>query len=195
MNSPEPTLEQQQRVFADYHKFLHTSTLVGCVLIPVLIALPPRKLDLYTFSLTGALFASANHQTKERTGLGILGHVSKPFLQRDRPRGSPVPGSDGMTAAREQTRLLDDAPTPLPAERRTGTTLEEQAREAWTRGEKEGWRQQRLREEQEKLDQGEGYGSMIVDQIWEVWNHGEQKMEEVKEKDEEVVREEREVKG
>ena len=31
---------------------------------------------------------------------------------------------------------------------------------------KEDWKAERLKEEQEKLDQGEGYGDMIKDQIW-----------------------------
>ena len=48
-------------------------------------------------------------------------------------------------------------------------------------GETEGWKERRLREEQEKINQGEGYGSMIMDQIWEVWNWGDKnKAEEVK---------------
>ena len=54
-------------------------------------------------------------------------------------------------------------------------------------GETEGWKERRLKEEQEKLDQGEGYWDMIVDQVWEVWNWGEKKAEDLKEKDEEVV--------
>lgn len=53
------------------------------------------------------------------------------------------------------------------------------------------WKARRLADEQKKLDEGEGYGSMIVDQIWDVWNWGEKKAEELKEKDEQVVGEQK----
>ena len=56
---------------------------------------------------------------------------------------------------------------------------------------KEDWKAERLKEEQEKLDQGEGYGDMIKDQIWDVWTWGQGQAEEVKERDEKVVREKR----
>lgn len=49
------------------------------------------------------------------------------------------------------------------------------AEKVWMGGESEGWKERRLREEQEKIVQGEGYGSMIMDQIWEVWNWGKKK--------------------
>jgi hypothetical protein len=54
---------------------------------------------------------------------------------------------------------------------------------------REDWKERRLKEEQEKLDQGEGYGGMIMDQIWDVWNWGERKAEKLEDKDKQVVRE------
>ena len=54
------------------------------------------------------------------------------------------------------------------------------------------WKQERLREEQSKLHSGEGYGSMMMDQVWEVWNWDKRKMADVKAKDEKVVRQVRE---
>ena len=40
----------------------------------------------------------------------------------------------------------------------------------WMGGEREGWKERRLREEREALEEGRGYGGLIWDQIWEVWN-------------------------
>jgi hypothetical protein len=40
----------------------------------------------------------------------------------------------------------------------------------WLGGESEDWKEKRLREEQEAIDRGEGYGSLIMGQINEVWN-------------------------
>lgn len=45
----------------------------------------------------------------------------------------------------------------------------------WMGGEEEGWKERRDREEREALEEGRGYGGLILDQIWEVWNWGEGK--------------------
>ena len=42
----------------------------------------------------------------------------------------------------------------------------------WMGGEREGWRERRIREEKEAIEEGRGYGGLIMDQIWEVWNWG-----------------------
>jgi len=181
-SEPEPDLAQQQRLTTDYGRFLHASTLAGCILAPVLIALPPRKVDLFTFSLSGAFIASANYQVRERTGLGIMGHASKPFISRASIRAQV---EDDPSPIATQHRILEE-----PA----GSSIKSESSSILQTKAQDDWKAQRLREEQEKLDQGEGYGSMIADQIWQVWNQGEKNMEEVKEKDEEVVKE-REEKG
>ncbi|EXJ55511.1 hypothetical protein A1O7_08439 [Cladophialophora yegresii CBS 114405] len=176
MASSQPDVDQdlvrRRTIFSDYNRFLHTSTLAACVLAPVLIALPPRKLDLYTFFLSGALIASADYQARERAGLGIMGYASRRFMSREQSR---LPGQEGANPVQESGRLLEESSPRLVQ----GSTLQHQAQE--------DWKQQRLKEEQEKLDQGEGYWSMIVDQVWHVWNQEEKKVEQLKEKDEEVV--------
>jgi hypothetical protein len=182
----ERSVLERQQMTDDYHKFLHTASLAGLFIAPVLIALPPRKLDLYTFSLAGAFVVSANYQTKERTGCGLLSHVPTPFGLP--PRAREIKAS--QTQAREQQRRLIEE-TGAPVEKKKGSALEEKAKEIWMGGETEGWKERRLQEEQKKLAEGEGYGSMIMDQIWEVWNWGEKKGEELKRKDEEVLEEEK----
>lgn len=61
----------------------------------------------------------------------------------------------------------------------------------WMGGEGEDWKQQRDRKEKEALEEGRGYGGLIADQIWEVWNWGRGEVEKVREVDERVVAEER----
>lgn len=178
-----------------FSRFLHNLSLTMLVGAPILIALPPRKLDLYTFFLAGSFVASADHLVKERTGAGLLYQLPGAKLPpmaleyQERLRRSE----------QQQKRLLDE---PLPQtstvqqelekrkiEHRQPAGLEKAAKDLWMGGEKEGWKERRLAEEQKKLDQGEGYGSMIMDQIWDVWNWGEKKTEELKEKDEKVIKE------
>lgn len=44
-----------------------------------------------------------------------------------------------------------------------------------TKSSREAWKTQREKEIQDELDAGKGFGDMIVDQIWEVWNWGKKK--------------------
>ncbi len=181
---PEQDQAQAQRIHADYTRFLRTSTLAACILAPVLIALPPRKLDLYTFFLTGALVWSVDYQVKEGTSLGIMGHASRRFgsaraLERRQWQ------DDASPVWEERSRLLEE-PRVVQGSVLQGSVLQQRVQE--------DWKMQRLKEEQDKLDQGEGYWDMIKDQVWSVWNQEEKKAEALKEKDEEVVRE-REDKG
>lgn len=185
-SSSEPTLEQKIRMTNSFGTFVHNASLAMLVIAPVLIVLPPRKLDLYTFSLFGAFVVSANQLTKERTGAGLLYQM---------PGAKPPAIALEYQERMRQKRLLDDPQQGTiqgglqkrGIEHRKSEGLEKMAKELWMGDEKPGWKEKRLAEEQKKLDEGEGYGSMIVDQIWEVWNWGEKKAENLKEKDEQVV--------
>jgi hypothetical protein len=92
-------------------------------------------------------------------------------------------------------RLLDEEPAEDGDDdglsRKPKSAIEKGLQTVWMGGEKAGWKERRLAEEQEKISQGEGYGGMIMDQIWEVWNWGKEKGEELEEKDWEALRERR----
>ena len=189
-NPHDPTLAQREAMTNSYNAFLHNTSLTMLFLAPALIALPPRKLDLYTVALAGSFVASANHLTKERTGRGLLGNV--PFANASRPAAQKTKAEEfheKYKAEKERRRLLEE-PVSASATTSAGrppSALETAAKELWMGGETEGWKERRLREEQEKINRGDGYGSMIIDQIWEVWNWGEKKGEEIKDKDKEFL--------
>jgi hypothetical protein len=189
-NSPEPTLAQREAMTKSYNTFLHNTSLTMLFLAPALIALPPRKLDLYTVALAASFVASANHLTKERTGRGLLGNMA--FANASRSAAQKTKADElreKYRAEKEQRRLLEESvsASATTSAGRPPSALETAAKELWMGGETEGWKERRLREEQEKINQGEGYGSMIMDQIWEVWNWGEKKGEGIKDKDKEFL--------
>lgn len=206
---PEPTLEEKIHMTTSFHRFLHYGSYSMLLLGPALIALPPRKLDLYTFSLAGLTFAATNHVVRERTGASLwykLPGTRLPPLRADleaeqnrRLLEEPIQSQSSV-----QTRpLFESQPRldkQLPAARLEheghghGTRLAARAEEIWRGGEPDDWKQRRLAEEQRRLADGEGYWDMIVGQVWEVWNWGEQKAEGLKEVDGRVVKE-REVKA
>jgi hypothetical protein len=168
--TPEPTLEQKMHMTDSYHKFVHNTSVAMLFVAPVLIALPPRKLDFYTFTLGGIFAISGNQLLREKNGVGILGLL-------------PGRSMEASVVAASQGRILEEPVKTDPA-------VKEIMREARQKPiVREDWKERRLKEEQEKLDQGEGYGGMIMDQIWDVWNWGERKAEKLEDKDKQVVRE------
>ena len=153
-----------------YHKFVHNTSVAMLFVAPVLIALPPRKLDFYTFTLGGIFAISGNQLLREKNGVGILGLL-------------PGRSMEASVVAASQGRILEEPVKTDPAVREI---MREARQKPIVR---EDWKERRLKEEQEKLDQGEGYGGMIMDQIWDVWNWGEKKAEKLENKDKQVVSE------
>ncbi|MCJ1393172.1 hypothetical protein MMC18_006044 [Xylographa bjoerkii] len=171
----------------------HALSLTLLVAAPLLVALPPRKLDLYTFSLSSAWLVSANHLTTERTGASLVGHLSQRL-----GRGDGLPSARArevqarLRAEKERARMGDEErarrlgrdgqalsaavqtgqiPQEGPEQREQGGILGA-AEKLWMGGEEEGWKARRLREEQEALAEGKGYWDLIAEQVWEVWNWG-----------------------
>jgi len=189
--SPEPTSSLLPTT-SPFNRATHTLSLVLLLASPLLIALPPRKLDLYTYSLAGAWVVSANHITYERTGVGILGNMGRRW-ESSVGDGLPTERAKAVqTQLRsERARILEQrdggvgraegggvmgADGGVALGVRKGEGGEEAkgvaglARKLWMGREDEGWKEKRIREEREKLAEGRGYGGLIVDQIWEVWN-------------------------
>ncbi|BCS19932.1 uncharacterized protein APUU_20364A [Aspergillus puulaauensis] len=180
---------------ADFQRFKNYAAISFLVAAPVLMALPPRKLDHLTVLLTGAFCASANHMTRERTGRSILerlgDRVSSSSTHNPNPSflGSGDLPSDKAREIQAKVRAAREA---RMQEENVGReemerlkAQKEQDRSVldrfWNGNEKGGWKERRLREEQKALDEGRGYGDLIKDHIWEVWTWGEKKGEEEEE--------------
>jgi hypothetical protein len=73
-------------------------------------------------------------------------------------------GGDGLPTekAREMQRKMRDK---AAVAKREKSVLEK----VWMGDEDEDWKEKRLRREREVLENGEGYGTLIMDQISEVW--------------------------
>lgn len=172
--------DDRNQIRDPYENFLYRSSQIGLVAAPVLILLPPRKLDLYTFLLSGAFVASGAHLYRRQQ----LDRASRGSLLLP-ARAQEVQ----INLAQEQghRRLLEESGSAAEA-KQGGSLLEEKAKEIWMGGETAGWRERRLKEERERIANGEGYGDMIMDQIWDVWNWGQKKTEELKEADEQVLK-------
>lgn len=169
----------QARREADYARFKNYAALTFLVASPVLIALPPRKLDHLTVLLTGAFCVSANHITYERTGRSIIdrfeSRISRPpTLISELPSERAQEIQARLRASRE-AQLREGGMPKEELEKLQARQLQDKgaAERIWMGGESEGWKEKRLREEQKALAEGKGYGDLIKEHIWDVWTWGE----------------------
>lgn len=173
---------------AQTRKLISTLSLGALIVCPIVIALPPRKFDVYTLTLLSLTAVGANQVCADYTGSSIL--------ERQRRWNERWANDSLPEKAREmQKRLREERAAKM------GVTVEEAAKEKadergilkkiWMGNAPDDWKEQRDKREKVALEEGKGYGDMIVDQIWEVWNWGRDKAEEVKENDEKVVEERR----
>ncbi|KAF2817730.1 uncharacterized protein BDZ99DRAFT_368329, partial [Mytilinidion resinicola] len=165
--SPDQFEAQRAAQFAALTHTLSWTLLFAC---PAIAALPPRKLDIYTFGLGAVWLTSASHITHQRTGQGIWKNVASKVgapgeLPTERAREVKARLRAQEEVRREGVRGLGEMDR---GEGKGKGVLER----VWMGKEEEGWKEKRLREEREALDEGRGYGDLILGQVWEVWNWG-----------------------
>ncbi|KAJ5782513.1 hypothetical protein N7457_004287 [Penicillium paradoxum] len=180
---------------ADYKRFKNYAAYTFLIGAPILIALPPRKLDPLTVLVLCSFGASANHLVHERTGRSIVDRIDA-RISRVQDTFSALPSEraqevqDRLRAARDaQIRQAQDeqlqAKIQALSDRQDPSVMEEieklKARQVqergvvqrvWMGGESEGWKERRLREEQKALAEGKGYADLIQEHIWDVWTWG-----------------------
>lgn len=152
---------------------IHNVAIGALVACPLLALLPPRKLDFFTWGLIGTTGYSANYLTREQTGRSIWQHVNgtrAPLMQAEAAAAAPPMEQANLNkelqhARQEMQRLRPEA-----------LAVTEQVHAS--QSQREAWKAQREKEIQDDLDVGKGFGEMITDQIWEVWNGGKKKEDE-----------------
>ena len=125
--------------------------------------MPPRKLDLYTFSVGLGFYLSADHLYESYYGRSLVTQLS-PFRSV-----TELP----TERAREMQQILREKRE--EERRRLGKTPSGEEdrsllQKIWMGGETEGWKERRLEEEKKALEEGKSYTDMIFEQIWDVWN-------------------------
>ena len=217
--SPEDQIEHElrQRKMQDFERMKHYAALTGLFLTPTLALMPPRKLDLYTVALGCGFVASASQLSKERYGRGLIdlaGVRYSAYIERQRQEKAQTLGLGQAKENKEKhfsssslwgTASPQSSPDTDTTEQELSTARAQEAalrqpssdtnllKKLWMGGEEEGWREKRAKEHEDALERGETIGDLIRAQVSEVWGLGEKKVEELKGKDEEVVRNEREM--
>lgn len=167
--TPEQRLAHEQQ--ARYQRITRNVAIGGVILCPIIAILPPRKLDLYTFTLGVGFYLSADHLSTLRTGRSLVQN-----LNPMRPIGLPTERAKEMqkilAEEREKSRK-SLAPKEGQAADKEGEkgVLEK----LWMGDEKEGWRERRIEEEKKAFEEGKTFSDMIIEQIWDVWNWDKKK--------------------
>lgn len=162
--------------------FVYYSCLAVTVGVPIVIAMPPRKLDPYTFGLAIAWCASTGVVLEQRTGHGLVWHVGSLL-----PSQSNAERRAKEEAQREEKRMRAEllrggVARGMQADEKEG--LVEQVRQheeakkmgergivkrLWMGREGDDWIEKRAEQEREALDDGRGYQGLIMDYIKEAF--------------------------
>ncbi|KAL9023772.1 MAG: hypothetical protein Q9196_006983, partial [Gyalolechia fulgens] len=142
------------------------------IVTPILAALPPRKLDLYTFMLGCTFVISAEELTYGSASQRLPPRPQpQPFAAspQDAKENVPIaPQSEAVERYRVSEKVPHDAKAHLIRRERDETGVVGLARKLWYGSETEGWKERRIREEREALEEGKGYGGLIGDAVRDV---------------------------
>jgi len=152
---------------------LHNSAILVSVLAPIGLLLPGRGRG--QFSIQNAILGSGTFWGFNQLSYDYTG---KSIYQRSNEKwGKVLSVGDSLPEQAKKNKALIEAER---ARRKLAQEQADQKAEAeknggvltkiWMGDEKEGWKEKRLEEEKKALESGKGYGSLIMEQIWEVWN-------------------------
>ena len=156
---PEPPQRPGQNPLID------NVAMVFAVGTPLIMLMPPRKMDLRFFALAATFSLSTNHLCKSYTGESIYSRfnsrVSSAF-----DNGLP----DG--AKRTQQLLKEHKEREAAAKGLQGksTGSSNVLKDIWMGGEKEDWKEKRAEEHQKSFEEGKGMSDIIMEQIADVFS-------------------------
>lgn len=161
--------------------WMHYMAWGAAILGPVVMFMPPRRVGFQAVVLASGTFVATNQLAYDYTGTTIWGRFQRRFMTPDANSG--VGGSILPEKALRTQELLrlerERREAALPEAERKARQEEREKKEAASRGvwqrlwmgdAKEDWREERRRKEKEALDEGKGYGDLIVEQVKEVFS-------------------------
>ena len=166
MATPQPTILTPEQRLAQENaqrnaRIIRNVAIGGVIICPLIALMPPRKLDLYTFSLGVGFYLSADHLCESHYGRSLVSQLSPFRAATDLPTERAREVQAKIREARDEER------------RKLGQSAEEDKgvlKKIWMGGETEGWKERRLQEEKKAIEEGKSFSDMIYEQIWDVWN-------------------------
>jgi hypothetical protein len=149
---------------------IHNVALGGTILIPLVMALPPRKFDLRFFALASTWSLASNQLAYEYTGTSIYSRIGNRFSGA-LDMGLPESAKKTQQLIREQKER--DAALKRAAGQDANSKsagLSGTMTEVWMGGESADWRKKRAEEDRKSLEEGKGFSGIIIDQISDVFS-------------------------
>lgn len=166
---------------------MHYGAWGTAIVSPIVLMMPPRRVGFQAIVLASGTFAAVNLLVYDYTGTTLLGRYRERFSAAKSATAHAAASQHDTTSflpekAQRTQELLRlealrrEAAAPEAERRRLQEAREK--REAANRGfwaslwmgdAKENWREERLRKEREALEEGKGYGDLIVEQVKEVF--------------------------
>lgn len=197
---PAPTQAQPEVPYYGTPTFIHYASIGVAILGPLAYFTPSTRKGA-SHLIQNAIIASGSFYAINQLAFDYTG---KSIVQRSDDRWAKILGTtagsssilDPLPEKAKQTKLAMEAARAqrealLPEEERR--RLEETRRKRedgkkglisriWYGGEDEDWKKKRLEADKKAIEEGKGYGDIIMDQIWDVWNQekgkkGEEKKE------------------
>jgi len=168
MSLPQPpTRPPTSSETEQYRTLLHKASWAFLIACPLVIALPPRKLNIPTLGLGITWLVSAEYLTYEKTRKSIWQNVNPLSASNQMPTEKAREYQRAVREKREAERAADMIEREKPLVQKVGMG-----------GEKGDWKRSRVEEDRRKIAEGQGFGDMIMEQIWEVVTWGKGSKEE-----------------
>lgn len=151
---------------------IHNFALGGTILIPLVMALPPRKFDLRFFALASTWSLASNQLAYEYTGTSIYSRIGNRFTGAF-DMGLPESAKKTQQLIREQKErdaALKRAAAGQDAAGSKSAGLSGTMSEVWMGGESADWRKKRAEEDRRSLEEGKGFSGIIMEQISDVFS-------------------------
>ncbi|KAG5983199.1 hypothetical protein E4U55_000540 [Claviceps digitariae] len=146
---------------------LHNIALAGALVTPLVMLLPPRKMDIRFVVLAGTFSLATNHLAHEYTGQSIysrFGNRVGSFFDSGLPEGAK---RTQQLLKEQKEREAAEKQRLLAADKNKTAGL---VKDIWMGGESEDWQEKRAEEHRQSLEEGKGLSGIIFDQIADVWN-------------------------
>jgi hypothetical protein len=169
-STPQPPLTPEERLYKEqverYERLKLNVAIGAAVGFPLLIVMPPRKLDFYTMALGIGTYMAVDHLLEHYTSQGILWHALV------RTKGIP----DAENENEQRAKLARAREAAREGERKDKTMWQ---KIYYGDENPETWKADRMEEERRNEAEGKSISEAIFEQVWEVWNWDKKKeMEE-----------------
>ncbi|ROW11655.1 hypothetical protein VPNG_05594 [Cytospora leucostoma] len=177
---PSPSATTPAAAATETPPWLHKSAWGVAILGPIALLMPPRRVGFQSLLLSGGTFWATNLLAYDYTGESITQRFDRRWKSLF-DGGLPEKAKRNKELMRIERERREAA---LPEAERKALQEERERKELAARGpltklwmgsEKGDWMAERARKEKEALDKGEGYGTLIIEQIKEVFSGGDKK--------------------